>query len=287
MKKNIFKISLWSILFLTLTSFTASNSQLQVEANSILFPEKEFCNISNTTFKGGEELVYKVYYNWNFVWLSAGEVKFKVKDLGKNFLITCTGTTYKSYEWFFKVRDVYTVVVDKKTLLPISSVRNVKEGGFTVYDKMIWDQKNLHIKSLRGRTKEKAKWLEYDVENCMHDILSVIYYARNLDFNQMRAGETFPVEMFMDKEVFRLKSVYHGKEVKEIKGWGTHKTHRVEPKLVIGDVFKESNMQTWVSDDNNHVPFQIETPLSVGSAKIILKSYKGLRHTLDSKVDAD
>ncbi len=247
--------------------------------------EKEFCNIENTTFKGGEELVYKVYYNWNFVWLSAGEVKFKVKDLGKNFLITCTGTTYKSYEWFFKVRDVYTVVVDKKTLLPISSVRNVREGGFTVYDKMIWNQKDFHIKSLRGRTKEKATWREYDLENCMHDILSVIYYARNLDFNQMQAGETFPVEMFMDKEVFRLKSIYHGKEVKKIKGWGTHKVHRVEPKLVVGDVFKESNMQTWVSNDKNHIPFQIETPLSVGSAKIILKSYKGLRHKLESKVE--
>ena len=38
------------------------------------------CNSSNSAFLAGEELTYKVYYNWNFIWLSAGEVTFRVID---------------------------------------------------------------------------------------------------------------------------------------------------------------------------------------------------------------
>jgi len=46
-----------------------------------------------------------LYYNWNFVWLSAGEVIFEIKDEGDYYHIDVTGRTYASYEWFCKVRD--------------------------------------------------------------------------------------------------------------------------------------------------------------------------------------
>lgn len=281
MKKIIIKSIIYSSFFLLLTAFS---TPLEPTESSITEAPEDYCTISNTAFKGGEELVYKVYYNWNFVWLSAGEIKFKVKDLGNKYLMSCVGTTYKSYEWFFKVQDIYTVVVDKKTLLPISSVRNVSEGKYRMYDKMLWNQRDFQIKSHRGKTKDKTVIREFNVEKCMHDILSAIYYARNLNYDGMEKGQQFPIDIFMDKEIFNLKSTYHGKEIKKIKGKGKFKTVRVEPKLVIGDVFKESNMQMWATDDKNRIPLQIETPLSVGSAQVILKSYKGLRYDLNSKI---
>ena len=38
-------------------------------------------------------------------------------------------------------------------------------------------------------------------------------------------------------------------------------------------------MNIWVSDDKNKVPLLIESPISVGSIKAVLKSYSGLRHS--------
>ena len=32
--------------------------------------------VVNNAFQNGEELVYKIYYNLNFVWIPAGEVTF-------------------------------------------------------------------------------------------------------------------------------------------------------------------------------------------------------------------
>nr|MBP6540568.1 DUF3108 domain-containing protein [Saprospiraceae bacterium] len=39
-----------------------------------------------------------------------------------------------------------------------------------------------------------------------------------------------------------------------------------------------NRMHVWVSNDGNKLPLLIESPLSVGSAKAVLKSYSGLRH---------
>jgi hypothetical protein len=82
--------------------------------------EMMLCDPENNSFQGGEEITYKIYYNLNFIWLSAGEVKFKVEDLGDHFKFSARGKTFNSYEWLFKADDYFESVVDKKSLLPVS-----------------------------------------------------------------------------------------------------------------------------------------------------------------------
>ena len=58
-------------------------------------------------------------------------------------------------------------------------------------------------------------------------------------------------------------------------------TVKVIPDLVTGNVFKDGNrMHVWVTDDANKLPLLIESPLSIGSAKAVLKSYSGLRYKM-------
>ncbi len=55
------------------------------------------------------------------------------------------------------------------------------------------------------------------------------------------------------------------------------------PDLVTANVFKDGNrMNVWVTNDGNKLPLLIESPLSVGSAKAVLKSYSGLRYKFES-----
>ena len=72
----------------------------------------------NNSFQNGEELVYKVYYNLNFVWIGAGEVTFRVDDEGARYHLSAEGKTYSSYEWFYKAYNKLDSYVDKNTLLP-------------------------------------------------------------------------------------------------------------------------------------------------------------------------
>jgi hypothetical protein len=249
----------------------------------------EQCNARNQAFRAGEELVYKVYYNWNFVWISAGEVTFRVKDMHGEYHLSAHGSTYKSYDWFFKVRDRYDTYVDKRNLLPRVSVRDVSEGKYRLYDEVIFNRSAARATSLRGKTKEVATPTDYAVDPCVHDILSVLYYARNLPFDRMRSGQDFPVNIFMDKEEWKLRVSYLGKEPdKKIKGMGRFRVIKLSPQVIEGFVFKKDDrMVVWATDDENRLPLMIETPISVGSVKVVLSGYKGLRYPLSAKVQED
>ncbi len=247
----------------------------------------EECRTENTSFKEGEKVVYKVFYNWNFVWLSAGEVTFEVSESANEYRIAATGRTYPSYEWFFKVRDYYFTYIDKNTLLPHTFIRDVEEGNYTLYDRVSFDQAAQQGTSIRGKTRDVAKLQTFEFENCIHDMLSLIYKMRNIDYESMKEGESIPAKMFMDMNTYELDIRMKGREPnKWVKGQGYFNTFMISPELIAGEVFNEdAQMNIWVSDDENRVPLIIESPVSVGSVKVVLKEYSGLKHPFTSKVE--
>ncbi len=270
--------SLLAALALLTSSFAFTPPEAQEFTHNI-------CDIDNQAFQAGEEIVYSVYYNWNFVWLPAGEVTFKVTDEYGQHHLSVKGRTYPSYEWFFKVRDQYDTYLDKETLLPNVSIRDVHEGGYRVYDKVTFDQKNGKAVSLRGRSVKEATPKDFWMKSCTHDMLSMIYHIRNVNYELMTKGQEIPARIFLDREVYPLKVRYGGKEQKQIHGLGHFNTIRVSPQLISGSVFKEgTEMKVWATDDYNRIPLLIESPVSVGSVKVVLKSYKGLRHPFTSKI---
>ncbi len=243
------------------------------------------CSITNNVFENGEKLVYKLYYNLGIIWLPAGEVIFTVEENGNNYELKAIGKTYKSYEKIFKVNDYYYSNVNKKTLFPNNFVRIVEEGNYRLYDSISFDQKRNIAMSFHGKTKEEAKPKVHQIGQCMQDMVSNIYYMRNLNTDNMKKGDKIAVKMFFDKEVFPIDIVYSGKENKEIKDIGKFRTVKIYPDVVAGNVFKEGDKMTlWISDDANKIPLLIESPVSIGSVKAVLKSYKGLKHELSSEI---
>ena len=287
MKKKRLKW-MWAVFSIPLLlGFVPSSFQAEGQTEVSRTSSYDACTIYNSTFQHGEELTYKVYYNLNFIWVPAGEVVFRVNEVDEQFHLSVKGKTYKSYEWFFKVRDHYDTYIDKSTLLPTLSIRDVREGGYTLYDKVDFDQEGHTAFSTRGRSKDNIKERnEFQVDPCMHDILSLIYYTRNLQFDEMSEGEKVPVKIFIDKEVWPLQMTYRGPVAqKTIKGLGKFNTLEFSPEVIEGEYFKEgTTMRIWASDDENKIPLLIESPIAVGSIKAVLKSYAGLRHDLSAEI---
>ena len=244
------------------------------------------CGLTNHTFQHGEKLVYKLYYQLGFIWVPAGEVVFSVKDVGSAYEMSATGKTYSSYENIFKVNDYFYSKVDKSTMLPRNFVRIIEEGKYRLYDSISFDQKRNVAITYHGKTKDSAKPQMHRLNNCMHDIVSNMYNIRNLETSTLKKGDQIGLDMFFDKEVYPVNIKYAGRETKDIKGLGDYKTIKMIPDLVSGNVFKEGDKMTmWVSDDRNKIPLMIESPVSVGSIKAVLKSYSGLKHELSSKIN--
>lgn len=248
--------------------------------------ETDICKSSNQCFQDGEELVYKIYYNWNVVWIPAGEVSFKIKENPDNFEITAIGQTYKSYNSFFKVNDYYYSRFDKQSLLPRNFVRIIEEGKYRLYDSIVFDQGNRRAMTWHGKTKATAKFQTHNLEGCMHDLISNIYMLRNLPDKSLKVNDHLPIRVFFDKESYPLSIKIGSKEVKEIKDLGTFNTMTLMPQLVEGYVFKKGDeMKIWITDDKNRIPVMVESPVVVGTIKAVLKSSKGLRHPMLSKIN--
>ncbi len=211
------------------------------------------------------------------IWVGAGLAEFntKLEDYnGKQvYHVTGDGRTLKSYEWFYKVRDRYETFIDKETMLPLKFIRNVNEGGFKIYNNVTFNHSIGQAVSTNGA---------YKVPSCIQDVLSAIFYARNIDYSKYKAGDTIPFNMFLDDEVFNLYIRYLGKERITTK-YGTFNAIKISPLLIEGTIFKGGEkMMIWVSDDNNHLPVRVDSPILVGSVKVDLIGYENLRNPLSS-----
>lgn len=249
-------------------------------------PLNDECTIENTSFTSGERLVYKAYYNWKFIWIPAGEAEFTVKENRYDYEIKVVGKTYDSYDDFFRVRDYFYSKIDKRTLYPRNFVRIIEEGDYRKFDSISFDQTQRKAYSFNGKSRKSAVKKEVNFDECMHDLLSVLYFMRNVKVDTYKKGQYIPTKVFFDNDSYPIKVKYEGKEAKKsIKELGTFNTLKVVPDLVVGEVFKDGDkMKVWVSDDLNKIPLLIESPLKIGSAKAVLKSYSGIRHELKSKI---
>jgi hypothetical protein len=241
--------------------------------------QNEFCNIKNTSFKDGEKLVFKAYYNMSRIWINAGNAVFSVAseeiDNKKVFHITGVGKTQKSYEWFYKVNDKYETFLDEKTLLPHRFIRNVNEGGFRIYNDITFNQNVGQAVSTKG---------VYQVPKCIQDVLSAIYFARNIDYSKYQSGAKIPFKMFLDDQVYELYIRYLGKEVIETR-YGKFNAIKIAPLLIDGTIFKGGEkMAVWVSDDANHIPLRVDSPILIGSIKVDLVGFENLRNELTSLI---
>ena len=118
----------------------------------------------------------------------------------------------------------------------------------------------------------------------MQDVMSAVYYARNIDFNKYKTGDRIPFDMFLDDEIFHLYIRLMGKEKIKTK-YGKFNAIKFKPLLIKGTMFKGGEQMTvWVSDDPNHLILRVESPITVGSIKVDMMGYKNLRHPLTSLI---
>lgn len=236
--------------------------------------------ISELPFQDKETVVYKVYYNWKFVWVPAGEVTFFVEEKDNHFELNVHGTSYPSYDSFFKVRDFYISRADKNNLLPLNFRRDILEGNYKRYDSLYFNQVDYQVYEKFGKSKEKAKDFNFQLDNIVLDMVSAIYYLRALPVETYEDDFRIPLRIFFDKEHFKvaINKKCSGKK-KKIKSLGSLKASHYQAELVSGYIFNEGDlMDIWVSDDKNKVPVLIESPVSFGSVKAVIKSVNNLKY---------
>lgn len=246
------------------------------------------CVIQNHAFTYGEELNYRVVYNWGLVWVESAATTFKVDKATyqgrKTYFLSGRGGTFPKYDWFFKVRDVFETQLDSLSFRPLKFTAQVREGNKDDRHTYVFNDANKRAFTIINRGEKPVQLDTLKTSPCTIDVLTAIYYARNIDYSKCKPNDTVNVTLLLDGKIYSTYIRYLGKEKYTSKELGTFDCIKFSPRLVEGSIFKKGEgMTVWVTDDDNKLPLYIETPIIVGTIKVRLVSFKGLRHPQVSK----
>src|SRR6185295_15922790 len=156
---------------LALFSFTATNER----------PQDNFCGTRNVSFNVGEEISLTVYYAVAGIYVNAGTATFTstLETLNNRsvYHIVGEGNTNSSYDWIYKVRDKYETYIDTATMQSLKFVRNVNEGGYKKFQNVTFNKAANTAVTGDGVFKVPA---------CVQDVVSAVFYARNVDFSKLQ-----------------------------------------------------------------------------------------------------
>jgi len=213
-------------------------------------------------FTEGEKLTYKIQYGP----VNAGIANLEVKTFNNKYKYLAEGKSTGVFNMFFKVRDYYESIVDKVTLQPNRFYRNVNEGNYKKKEQVFFNYDLLRAESTRDTIP---------LPNNPQDILSIFYYLRSQNLNDIKENEIIPAKAFLDDEFMDSNLIYLGKDTIKTK-FGIVPCLKFSPKLETGRVFKEDySMKIWISDDANKVPVQVKSKILVGSIEMNLSKYSG------------
>ena len=245
-------------------------------------------NLVNNAFQSGEVITYKVKYNWGVIWLDAGEATFSaVKKEYKGdpaYYFMGVGGTFPKYDWIYKVRDKFESYADTLTLKPFRFTRDEKEGPNFTYESAFF---NFNKKKAYDvlRINQKARIDSVKITDATIDVMTAIYWARCIDFSKYKMNDTIPIVLYLENKVYHQYIRYIGKEDLTVEGLGTFHCIKFRPKLIEGTIFKGGEgMTVWATDDKNKIPVYVETPIVVGSIKVYLTKFSGLRNPMSAKV---
>lgn len=242
------------------------------------------CERQNKYFKVGEKLEYEMYFKMGLISTEAGVLSLGVSegsykgngDLKLQFITNTNGLANK----IFAVHDTLVSYVSKD-LVPMAYVKKAHEGGSFTDEELIYSYKSDAPMVEISTKRHKDGTLRFNEivksSSCIYDLVSVIYYARTLDFDNMKIGDVARLNFISGQKLgTAILELTGDKKVKSNNG----KKYDCKELLLYfstdndADVGKDKeNMKVYITSDARRIPIQIESKMKkVGSVKGLLKT---------------
>ena len=231
----------------------------------------------STTLIDGERLSYSLFFNWKFVWIKAGDASLTTQSTTykgqKAYKSTLLGNTNKTADAIFRLRDTLTTIV-KPDATPLYFVKHCQEADDIVYERAWFSQsdKNTYkAKQTKVYVDGHERNTEFSRSTPIFDMISLMQYARTFDMLSLKKGQRLVYPMVTGKKVEDQTLIYVGKEsVTRLSGDKTlcHIFSLVQATDKGGEA---ELLRFFISDNERHIPIQIDISLKFGTAKAKLR----------------
>ncbi|MCB0463807.1 MAG: DUF3108 domain-containing protein [Flavobacteriaceae bacterium] len=240
----------------------------------------------NNTIAAGEKLTFTASYNMSGLMTDLAQVTMETNEVKTSkatlLRLRCKAQTYSKWDNFFKINDIYETYVNPTNLIPYLHKREINEGGY--YKKMQYnfDRGLNKVKSVKTkRRKDGTFWSEnknLTIGSKTNDIVTTIYYIRNLDIHKAAIGSSDNFTILFDNEETSMKITLLSKETIST-NIGKKECYKLSISLNNNDILSgENNNLLWLTADANKIPVYAKFKVPVGNGELKIQSATGLKH---------
>lgn len=253
-----------------------------------LFVSISFGQTEVKAFKAGEKLTFTASYNMTGLMTDLAEITMQTSEVktSKSTLLKlkCTAVTYRKWDNFFKIRDLYESYVNPNNLKPYLYKREIDEGGHYKFVKYTFNHKSNTVKSFRRQKSKNFKsgfWdreTNFKINTDTKDLVTTLYHVRNLDIHKAAIGSSDNFTILFDNKPTVINLTLLGIETIKT-NLGNKKCYKLAINVNDSKALRGKNTNLlWLTTDENKIPVYAKFKIAVGSGELRIQSATGLKN---------
>ena len=158
------------------------------------------CAFHNDAFKSGEFLTYNLYYNWQFVWVKAGNASMSTVQSRYNghpaYRASLTTRGNNRVDQMFVLRDTL-LCYSSLDMEPLYFRKGAREGKRYGVDEVFYSYHDGKVKLRQHQLTSSGEhlWAHRTVSHCVYDMLNIFLRARSFNPEGWKSGHEidFPI----------------------------------------------------------------------------------------------
>ena len=245
------------------------------------------CEKENIAFQSGEKITYDLYFKYGVINAKAGTGTLNTTTTNLNgksvYKTQLRANTSGFADNMYSIHDTLTGYMDMK-LVPLLFTKETHEGDDYRTERQSYSYENgkIAIRVIRYKKGKQAFDETVTTENCTYDYVSVLNYARNLDYSDMKPGENTHIQFISGKKIVNMYIRYQG--ITSVKANDGKTYDAIQLSLMILDkafADQQEAMKVSMTNDLNRMPLIIEINLKIGAISVVLNDYSGIRYPIN------
>lgn len=222
-----------------------------------------------------ETFNYVVTYKWGLIQKDAGLVKITKKPHADGYELKMIASTKPWADKVYKVRDTLISITKKEKYKPLQYTYIAHEKNKYRKDDIKFSYAGDKVTGKSVKYKEdkngKVSGSNHDLEGLgpTYDMLSVYFFLRELDYANMKAGDTVNATIFSGSKEENLTVRCEGKEMVQLRDKTEHEAWHISFKFTQkGGTKSSDDINCWITTDPSHIPLMIVGSLPIGQIRV-------------------